>query len=91
MIGCVFSAINSRDQGEGQDSVITRFLGRGVKSQIPNSLNRSFNWAWAIQNRCRQKMKLFEKKGRTKKHQFEVDKEVAVQNLKTGDWKTNRY
>ena len=55
-------AVNSRDQGS-QGSPISRFLGQGTKSLIPNSLNRSFCWSWAIQNRCQQKMKLFKKKG----------------------------
>ena len=32
-------------------------------------------------------MVLFEKKGRSKKEQFEVDEVVKVQDLKTGDWK----
>ena len=32
-------------------------------------------------------MKLFEKKGRSKKEQFEIDEEVRVQDLRTGDWK----
>ena len=69
------------------DSPISRFFGRGVKSSIPNSLNRSFAWSWALQNRCQQKQLLFEKKGRSKKEQFAVDEVVRVQNLKTGDWK----
>ena len=79
--------VNSRDQGSGMDSPISRFFGRGVKSSIPNSLNRSFAWSWALQNRCQQKQLLFEKKGRSKKEQFAVDEVVRVQNLKTGDWK----
>ena len=35
-----------------------------------------------------QKVKLYNKKGKTKKQAFEVGELVAVQNLKTRDWKT---
>ena len=36
-------AVNSREQ-QNQGSAITRFLGRGVRGALPNSLNRSTNW-----------------------------------------------
>ena len=36
-------AINSRTQGE-QGSALTRFLGRGVRGNLPNSLERDVTW-----------------------------------------------
>ena len=74
-------AINCRDQGQGQDAAISRFMGRGVKSQIPNSLNRPFEWAWAVENRCLQKLKLFEKKGKSKKQTFEATLPSSSNNV----------
>ena len=35
--------LNSRNQGE-QGSAITRFLGRGVRGNLPNSLDRDVLW-----------------------------------------------
>ena len=36
--------INAREQQGGQGSPMARFLGHGVRSSLPNSLDRSYNW-----------------------------------------------
>ena len=43
-------AINSREQPD-QGSANTRFLGRGVRGNLPNSLDRSPNWEENVKKR----------------------------------------
>ena len=43
-------AVNSREQ-QNQGSAITRFLGRGLRGALPNSLNISSNWQEQVQAR----------------------------------------
>ena len=80
-------AINSRTQGE-QGSALTRFFGRGVRGNLPNSLERDVNWQKQVAIRGEIRQKRVEKKGRTvgKKEVFSIGEKVKLQNLKTKQW-----
>jgi hypothetical protein len=80
-------AINSRDQPI-QGSAITRFLGRGVRGNLPNSLDRSSNWEDKVTARGEIRQKRVEKKGRTvgKKETFVEGEAVKLQDLKSKKW-----
>jgi hypothetical protein len=80
-------AINSRTQGE-QGSALTRFLGRGVRGNLPNSLERDVTWQKQVAIRGEIRQKRVEKKGRTvgKKEVFSIGEKVKLQNLKTKQW-----
>ena len=80
-------AVNSRDQSN-QGSAITRFLGRGVRGALPNSLDRSSNWQEQVTARGEVRQKRVDKKGRTvgKKEIFAIGEPVKLQDLKTKKW-----
>ena len=80
-------AINSRDQPR-QGSAITRFLGRGVRGALPNSLDRSSNWEEKVTARGEIRQNRVDKKGRTvgKKEIFAIGEPVKLQDLKTKKW-----
>ena len=80
-------AINSREQ-QDQGSAITRFLGRGVRGNLPNSLDRSSNWEENVEVRGQKRQARVDKKGRTvgKKQSFEIGEAVKLQDLKTKKW-----
>ena len=80
-------AINSREQ-QDQGSAITRFLGRGARENLPNSLDRSVNWEEQVQTRGEKRQARVNKKGRTvgKKETFEVGEAVKLKNMKTKKW-----
>ena len=83
-------AVNSRNQGE-QGSAITRFLGRGVRGNLPNSLDRNVQWQEQVEKRGEIRQKRVEKKGRSvgKLEIFEIGELVKLQNLKTKQWDTD--
>ena len=80
-------AVNCRDH-EDQGSAITRFLGRGVRGVLPNSLNRNVDWREQVEARGEKRQSRVDKKGRTvgRKETFEVGEEVRMQNIKTKKW-----
>lgn len=57
----VFCA-NAREQEEGQGSPISRFLGHGVRSNIPNSVNRNVDWNFLMSIRASQHEKRVNKR-----------------------------
>ena len=67
---------------------MTRFLGRGVRGNLPNSLERDINWQEQVAARGDIRQKRVEKRGRTvgKKEVFSVGEKVKLQNLKTKQW-----
>ena len=59
---CVF-AINSRIQPDGCGSPISRiFLGE-VRGNLPNSLDRSLDWKYLMENRWQAHLRRVERKG----------------------------
>ena len=83
-------AVNSRDQ-PNQGSAITRFLGRGVRGALPNSLDRSTDWREKVAERGIERQKRVDKKGRTvgKKEIFEKGENVKLQDLETKKWSSD--
>ena len=68
----MFFCSNSREQEGGQGSPLGRFLGHGIRTGLPNSLDRNLNWnhmmsICAEQHQCR-----VEKPGKTNKDQYSV-------------------
>ena len=78
--------INAREQQGGACSPLSRFLGRGVRSSIPNSLDRSVNWQKLMDIREAQHEKRVSKPGRCSKETYEVGEQVLVQNIKNKKW-----
>ena len=79
--------VNSREQ-QNQGSAITRFLGRGVRGALPNSLDRSSNWQDDVTTRGETRQRRVTKKGRTvgKKEVYTVGEKVKLQDIKTKRW-----
>ena len=77
---------NSREQEGGQGSPMSRFLGHGVKTGLPNSVDHNLDWNHLSEIRAAQHQKWVEKPGKTSKVQFEVDEVVIVQDVNTKKW-----
>ena len=77
---------NSREQEEGQGSPISRFLGHGVRTNLPNSVNRNVDWNYLMSIRASQHQKRVDKPGRISKVQFDVNESVIVQDYKSKKW-----
>merc|ERR1712082_450965 len=75
--------INAREQPGGVGSPSSRFLRRGVRTGIPNSLDRSVNWARMIELRGVEHEKKVQKPGRCSKESYVVGETVLVQNIKS--------
>ena len=76
--------INAREQPGGVGSPSSRFLGRGIRTSIPNSLDRSVNWDKLIELRGVEHEKRVQKPGRCTKESYQVGATVLVQNVKVG-------
>ena len=79
-------AINAREDGiTGSNN--SRFYGRGVRSGLPNSLDRFIDWKEDIKKRGELKEKRFLKKERTVgKLTYEIGESVRLQDIKTKRW-----
>ena len=75
--------INARHQAGGSGSPLSQFLGRGVRSGIPNSLDRSINWQKLMDIRTAQQEKSVSKPGSCSKEIYELAEQVLIQNIKT--------
>ena len=78
--------INAREQPGGVGSPSSRFLRRGVRTGIPNSLDRSVNWDRMIELRGVEHEKRVQKPGRCSKESYVVGETVLVQNIKNKQW-----
>ena len=78
--------INAREQPGGVGSPSSRFLRRGVRTGIPNSLDRSVNWDRMIELRGMAHEKRVQKPGRCSKESYTVGETVLVQNIKNKQW-----
>ena len=81
-------AVNSKDDGiNGSNN--TRFYGRGIRSGLPNSLEKFVDWQQDIKRRGEIKEQRYLKKERTVgKHTYEIGETVRLQNIKTERWNT---
>ena len=79
-------ALNSKESETGSN--LSRFIGRGLRTHIPNSLDRSVNFRELIKERRLAREKRVRKKQRTeqKKLIFEPGEEVWIQCPKTNLW-----
>ena len=70
-------AVNCRENRE-QGCAMSKFIGRGTRSNLPNSWDRSVNWQQQIQLRGKERKKRVKKKERIvgKKEIFEIGKNV---------------
>ena len=67
---------------------MTRFLGRGLRHKIPNSVDRSIDGKELIRIRREAREKRVKKKGRTEEKQllFEIGENVRLKCPKTNLW-----
>ena len=79
--------INAREQAAGAGSPLARFLGHGVRSGLPNSLDRSYNWKKSLEIRAELHQKRVARPGRVSKEIYEVGETVLVQDVKSKLWK----
>ena len=79
-------AINAKEDGiTGSNN--SRFYGRGVRSGLPNSLDRFIDWREDVRKRGELKEKRFLKKERTVgKLTYAVDEQVRLQDIRTKRW-----
>ena len=79
-------AINAKEDGiTGSNN--SRFYGRGVRSGLPNSLDRFIDWKQEVEKRGELKEKRYMKKERTVgKLTYEIDELVRLQDIKTKCW-----
>merc|ERR1711923_126933 len=79
-------AINAREDGvTGSNN--SRFYGRGVRSGLPNSLDRFIDWKEDIKKRGELKERRFLKKEPTVgKLTYEIGESVRLQDIKTKRW-----
>ena len=79
--------VNAREE-PNKGSAMTRFLGRGLRHKIPNSVDRSIDGKELIRIRREAQEKRVKKKGRTeeKKLVFEDGENVRLQCPKTNLW-----
>ena len=79
-------ALNSKETDTGSN--LSRFIGRGLRTHIPNSLDRSLNIRELIKERRLAREKRVRKKERTeeKKLVFEIGEKVWIQCPKSKLW-----
>ena len=79
-------ALNSKESETGSN--LSRFIGRGLRTHIPNSLDRSVNFRELIKERRLARERRVRKKERTeeKKLIFEPGEKVWIQCPKTKPW-----
>ena len=79
-------AVNAKDD-EVTGSNNSSFYGRGVRSGLPNSLDRFVDWKQDIEKRGEIKERQYLKKERTVgKLTYEMGESVRLQNIKTKKW-----
>ena len=79
-------ALNSKESDTGSN--LSRFIGRGLRTHIPNSLDRSVNFRELIKERRLARERRVRKKERTEETKliFEPGEEVWIQCPKTNLW-----
>ena len=86
----VIYCINAREQASGAGSPLVKFLGHGVRSRLPNSLDRSYNWKKSLEIRAELHQKRVARPGRVSKEINNVGETVLVQDVKSKLWNKNR-
>ena len=78
--------INVSPVQDQSGSPATNFFGRGVRSSLPNSVDREVERRLLVKKRQEVQNKLALKKGRTSSDQFSVGDRVRVRNHVGGRW-----
>ena len=80
--------INSREEQGDKGSALARFLGRGLRNKLPNSVDRTVNFKDLIRRRRDEREKRVKKEGRTeeKKLVFNINETVRLQDPKSKLW-----
>ena len=78
--------LNTRDQPNGQGNALGRFLGHGVRSPLPNSLDRSYNWVQTLEMRAAMHRGRQQKKQKGNKELYAIGEEVLIQNPRNKKW-----
>ena len=80
--------INSRKEQGDKGSALARFLGRGLRNKLPNSVDRTVNFKDLIRRRRKEREKRVKKEGRTeeKKLVFSINETVRLQCPKSKLW-----
>ena len=79
--------VNAREE-PNKGSAMARFLGRGLRNKIPNSVDRTIDFKELIRKRREEREKRVTKKGRTeeKKLVFGINEKVRLQCPRTKLW-----
>jgi hypothetical protein len=78
--------INAREQAAGAGSPLARFLGHGVRSGLPNSLDRSYNLKKSLEIRAVMHQQRVARPGRVSKETYKIGETVLVQDVKSKLW-----
>ena len=82
----IIFAINSHVSQDGTGSNNDRFLGRSVRSGLPNSVTPSLNPETLIHKRIMNHEKKIKNKLKTNKLIYSTGDHVRIQNIRTKDW-----
>jgi hypothetical protein len=63
-----------------------RFLGHGIRTGLPNSVDRNMDWNHLMDIRAAAHQKRVDKPGKTTKDEFKIGETVWVQNVRTRKW-----
>ena len=80
--------VNAREEQGNKGSALIRFMGRGLRTKLPNSVDRSVNFRDLIKRRKDEREKRVKKGGRTeeKKLVFNIGEIVRLQCPKSKSW-----
>ena len=79
-------SLNSMSRESAAGSPLDHFLGRSVKSQLPNSSLKVISFRKEIERRKLEQQKWMKRIGRGSSTAFQVGDQVRVQNALTGKW-----
>ena len=78
--------LNTTAMQDGTGSPSAKFFGRGVRSYLPNSLDREIERRLLVKKRHAKQVALATAKGRASKDVFKVGDRVRVRNILGGRW-----
>ena len=79
-------SLNAMSRESGAGSPLDHFLGRSVKSQLPNSSLKVISFRKEIERRKLEQEKWMKRIGRGSSTAYQVGDKVRVQNALTGKW-----
>ena len=79
-------SLNAMSRESGAGSPLDHFLGRSVKSQLPNASNKVISFRKEMERRKAEQEKWMKRIGRGSSTAYQVGDNVCVQNALTGQW-----